>query len=65
MSEVTDQSAEVRGLVADAIGKRALGVGYGFDIAWMPMQVPTAEGPRMMPVYTILAVASGARRSRP
>jgi hypothetical protein len=54
MSEVTDQSAEIREMVAAAIGKRTLGIDYGFDVAWMPMQVPTPQGPRMMPVYTIL-----------
>jgi hypothetical protein len=54
MSEVTDQSAEVREQVAEAIAARTLGVDYGFDVAWMPVQMNTPQGPRMMPVYTIL-----------
>ena len=54
MSEVTDQSAEIREQVAEAISPRAFGVDYGFDVCWMAAQVPTAQGPRMMPVYTIL-----------
>ena len=54
MSEVTDQSAEVREQVAEAIGMRTLGVDYGFDVCWMAVQAQTAQGPRMMPVYMIL-----------
>jgi hypothetical protein len=54
MSEVTDQSAGIREQVAEAIGPRAFGVDYGFDVCWTAAQVPTPQGPRMMPVYMIL-----------
>jgi len=53
MSDV-NQDTHVRRLVAAAIEKRRAGVDYGYDVTWMPAQIQTPQGPRMMPVYTLL-----------
>lgn len=49
-----NQDTQVRRLIAAAIEKRRFGVDYGYDVTWMPVQVNTPQGPRMMPVYTLL-----------
>ena len=54
MSEVADQSEEIRGHLAASISKRRMGVDYGYDVTWQPAQVQTPAGPSMMPVYMIL-----------
>lgn len=54
MSEVEDQAAELRGFVAESIGKRRFGVDYGFDVGWTPLQAQTPAGIQMVPCYWVL-----------
>lgn len=54
MPDITDQAAEIRLHVANSLVKRAFGVPYGFDVALAVAPAQTPQGPRMMPVYTLL-----------
>src|ERR1700689_5078676 len=54
MSQIHDQADEVRGHLREALAKRAFGVDYGYDVAFGMAPVQTPQGPRMMPVYTLL-----------
>jgi hypothetical protein len=55
MSRPADQDAEVRELVEASIGKRRMGVDYGFDVAWQPVQAQLPNGAvQNIVVYTIV-----------
>lgn len=49
-SDPADQAAEIRGYLAASISKRRLGVEYGYDVTWAPVQTPQG----MLAVYTLL-----------
>jgi hypothetical protein len=59
MSDVTDQAAEVRELVAAAVAQRMFGVDYGFDVAWAPVAVQAPAGMQMVPCYFVLITRPG------
>lgn len=54
MTLPTNQFPEIRAHLRASLEKRAFGVAYGYDLALAVGQVQTPQGPRMMPVYTLL-----------
>ena len=54
MSRPADQDAEIRDLVEASISKRKMGVEYGFDVTWQPVQMQTPGGVQNVVVYTIV-----------
>jgi hypothetical protein len=55
MSRPADQDAEVRDLVEASISRRRMGVEYGFDVTWQPVQAQLPNGAvQIVVVYTIV-----------
>jgi len=54
MSRPADQDTEIRDLIEASISKRKMGVDYGFDVTWQPVQAQTPQGVQNVVIYTIV-----------
>ena len=54
MSTPEDIAEEVAGHLHASIGQRQFGVKYGYSVTWSFVQTQTPQGPRNVPVWTLM-----------